>query len=119
MEKDQPYDWQSSLINAEFRGIDEFADITLKFEDNIAKVYVNGREFYSLGYDADYYEYQDRNIETEDLYLRNGKIGNLKFSENKSDKFVIAEYTGADGSTRQLVFYSGSPESVILKGPFD
>ena len=113
MEKDQPYDWQSSLINAEFRGIDEFADITLKFEDNIAKVYVNGREFYSSGYNADYYEYQDRKIETEDLYLRNGKICDLAFREIKANQFILAEFTGLDGSTRSLIFYSRSPESIL------
>ena len=74
---------------------------------------VNGREFYSSGYDADYYEYQDRNIETEDLYLRNGKICNLAFREIKADQFILAEFTGLDGTTRILIFYSQSPESIF------
>ena len=77
-------------------------------------LFVNGREFDSATYTADPDDYEEKKIEIEGLYSRNGEITAMNFDEHGRYHLITAQVTDWNGQNTVMYFLAGSPESIYL-----
>ena len=110
-----PYFWTDGIRDRDFVGAGIYSDITLLLDGAQLTVSINGREIDAVPYRADRNAYEERIVETDGVFCRDGRISSLRFDETyRNDMRLTAELEAEDGSIRTVVFHTGSEEFLYL-----
>ena len=113
--REMPYYWTDGLKNDVFRGGGIYADVTMTFDGAHILLFVNGRPMGEFDYTADPNDYEDKVVSTAGFYCRDGVIRELRYREGYNrDRQLIASLTDGDGAVREVVFHTGSEESLYM-----
>ena len=113
--KDMPYFWTQELPERDFAGAGTYADVILRFEGDKLRVSVNGRPFDEQEFTADPNDYDNRIVHTEGTRCLNASFRDLRFRKGYNrDAQLIAELVFDDGTTEEVIFHTGSEESLFL-----
>ena len=111
--------WTNGIQDREFFGAGIYADVTLRLDGKQILVRINEREIDAVPYRADPNAHEDRIVETDGFFCRDGRITSLRFDEGeRRDMRLTAQLEADDGNVRTVIFHTASEESLYLDGDF-
>jgi hypothetical protein len=114
-EKDMPYYWTQGLTGEDFSGAGIDADVTLRFENAMILLFVNGRPLGEVPYTADKNDYERQDVLTDGFRCLEGEIRVLHFRDGYNrDRQLICRLEMDNGEVRRVVFHTGSEEAIYM-----